>query len=122
MGAVVPLISAVLGTTAGKIGAGAVGGALISRLAAPKPPAMPAMPAAVAPTPATATPTPPAAPTTPAGTPASAEEIAASPAVAAAEETAKKGRAATIATAPGGILGTAGTRERRSIMGGGLIR
>lgn len=122
MAAAAPVISAIAGSTAAKVGAGVVGGALLARQMVPTPPAAPSVaPAAVTPAQTAApTPTPPAAPT--ATGPATSEEVAASPAVAAAEDTAKKGRAATIATAPGGILGTEGTRARRSLAGGGLIR
>ena len=68
-----------------------------------------------------APPVPPVSSTPSAPPPAPTEQTGGA-AVDAANETAKKGRQATIATGPGGILGTEGTRQGRSLMGGGLIR
>ena len=74
-------------------------------------------PSAPAPAPTTPTPTPPPAPA-PIG-----EDMSAPEAGSAEEEVVegakkRKGRASTIATAPSGLLTTARTRRRRSLMGG----
>lgn len=170
MAAAAPVISAIAGSTAAKVGAGVVGGTLLARQLAPKPPAAPAVApvAPVTPVAAVPTPVPPAAPTPPAPITAPAAEV--KPAAPAAEtkpaattpapapapapaptvgqtsaasgqmeeaavkavsagaaedkaaETAARGRRSTIATGPQGILGASGTRQRRSLVGGGLIR
>lgn len=119
MAAAAPIISAIGGSAVAKGAVGGVAGALLARQMAPKPPSAPAAPAVAPPPAATAapTPTPPEAPTATGSAGAGEGE-----AVQAAEQTATRGRASTIATSPGGILGTEGTRARRSLAGGGLIR
>ena len=102
------IIPAVVGLIAGKAFGGKGGGS--------------AAPAPAASTPAApATPTPPAAPA-----PVTATSAASGPAETAAAETATKGRRATIMTTPQGLLVGQESpellRQRRSLVGGGLIK
>jgi len=100
----------------------------------PTPPPAPTAPTPIAEAPVTTTAT--SAPVTPGGAPepvtvgqtsaasgemdaAAIEAIAEGPAEKKVAETARKGRRATIQTGPQGLLTTARTRRRRSLMGGG---
>jgi hypothetical protein len=111
----------------------AAGGGGATAPVAPPPPPSPRPEPIVPPKPVDTTTEGAAAPTAPdtgAGTTTAAagveeakklESVAGGPAEAAVADTIRKGRRSTIVTTPIGLLGSEGTRRRRSLIGGGLI-